>query len=585
MKNKPLFQWVAQLYAAELVHAAYQGILGRAPDEAGLKTYTAELARSPAKGGKSLPELLSVMARSHEHWKDLLEQHADDLVGTTFQCLLQRAPEEHELKTYAKQLKESRDLSGLLSKVGAWQQQIAHHADELVRAAYRTLLRREPDEEALRSYAAQLKEHKSVTELLQAIGQSQEHWQVQQRDRAEEVVRAVFAGLLNREPEPASLEAYASQFRDAPRLAALLSAIGRSQEHWLALLEEHAEELVTAMYRGLLGREPDAVGLAAYVAKFKGSKDLADVVALIGSSHERLSKLKEEQELPHPALSYDTRTFVFLHVQKTAGTSLQNMLVEAFGGSNVYREHADVLHLHSPAELARYSVFAGHFNYDSLAFIPRRKLNVITLVREPKQRLLSLYSFWRAHEPDAPGFHERMRLANELDIETFYKSDQISHRRDTWNHMTWCVMGDRQWKQWRLLLAGVAQEERQEALEGFRAALRARLREFCFVGLQEEFAESCRLLFRTLGRACPKPRADHSVAKLSATHAHIKKTSKPAITARVDGAMSPLVEIDTILYEEAKALYTEQLEAPAQRNGRQPAAESRGRTRRTSSRR
>ena len=107
------------------------------------------------------------------------------------------------------------------------------------------------------------------------------------------------------------------------------------------------------------------------------------------------------------------------------------MLVESFGGK-VYHKHSDVLHLHSPAELCTYSVFAGHFNHDSLAFIPRRKLSIFTLVREPKQRLLSLYNFWRAHDPNAPGFHERMRLANDLDLETFYRSDEVVHRCDTW---------------------------------------------------------------------------------------------------------------------------------------------------------
>lgn len=647
MKNKPLFAWLAQLYAAELVNAAYHGILGRAPDEAGLKAYSAELARSPGKGGKSLPELLSAMSRSQEHWKELLQQRAEDLVRTTFQCLLQRAPEEHELKSYAEQLRDSRDLGGLLTAVGTsqahwertlerraeelvlalyrgvfdrdphpeslsrysaelrasrdisgllaaigsseelWHRQIANHAEELVRAAYRALLWREPDEGALSSYSTQLKEHQSIGELLQAIGKSQEHWRLLQRDRAEDVVRAAFAGLLDREPEPASLEAYVGQFRDGAGLAALLAEIGHSQEHWVRLLEEHAEELVGAIYRGLLGREPDSVGLAAYVSQFQDSKDLAEVVAGIGHSRERTRKLKEQQEWPHPALSYEARTWVFLHVQKTAGTSLQNMLVEAFGSSNVYREHADVLHLHSPAELSMYSLFAGHFNHDSLAFIPRRKLSIFTLVREPKQRLLSLYNFWRAHEPSAPGFHEPMKLANELDIETFYGCDEIAQRRDTWNHMTWCVMGDRRWKQWRLLLAGVAADQRKQAIDGFRPQIRERLRGFSFVGLQEDFAESCRLLFRILGRACPKPRADHSVAKLSATHAHIKRTTKPALTSRVDAAMSPLVEIDTILYEEAKALYEERREGPAarsQRNGRQQPLASRGGARRTSSR-
>jgi hypothetical protein len=238
--------------------------------------------------------------------------------------------------------------------------------------------------------------------------------------------------------------------------------------------------------------------------------------------------------------------------------------VDCFGDDQVYHEHSDMLHLHSPAELSTYGVFSGHFNYDSLAFIPRRKLSTFTLVREPKQRLLSLYNFWRAHDPGAPGFHERMKLANEMDIESFYQCDEIATRRDTWNHMTWCVMGSRQWKQWRLHLTNSGLEERAWLLERLRPVIRERLREFCFVGLQEDFSNSCRVLFDILGRPCPAVRSDHSVEKLSTVHAHIKRVAKPALTTRVDRVLSELVELDTILYEEAKVVYSELL---AQRSG------------------
>jgi len=621
MKSSPVFQLLAKLYATELVSAAYLGLLGRLPDDAGLKVYCAELG-SGLKAGKGLAELLTAISGSQEHWKRLLQQSAEELVRAACEGILQRAPAEQELKalaaqfrtsgsiagllstvansqehweqslarrsqelvlalyrsifnrdpdsqrlqSYATQLKANKDIPGLLSAIGAsqefWERQIAQRAEELVRAAYRALLDREPEDGALKAYVAQLKEHKSLAQLLSAIGSSREHWKLLRRARAEELVRSVYVALLNRQPDEPALQTYVAKSQQGEPLAELLSAVARSQEHWELLLQERAPELIGAIYRGLLRREPDDLGLTAHVAQFRANRDLASVASAIGRSRERDRKFKRTEDWPHPARSYDSTTWVFLHIQKTAGTSLQNMIVESFGAESVYHEHDDSLFLHCPAELSMYSVFAGHFNYDSLAFIPRRKLNVFTFVREPTQRLVSLYNFWRAHDPSAPGFHDTMRLAQELDIETFYGCREIGRRGITWNHLTWCIMGDRQWRAWRRLLASTATTERPHVIESLRPAIRQRVREFCFVGLQEDFAGSCRQLFRVLGRACPAERADHSVEKLSAIHSHIKKIAKPSLTSGAIEAMAKLVELDAIVYEEAKTLYAERFAEP-----------------------
>jgi hypothetical protein len=615
MKHAPVFRLVAKLCAAELVTAAYLGILGRPPDDAGLRAHCAEFGWRRSKSGKALAELLAAMSRSPERWQRSLEQRADELVRGVFATILEREPLEEELrtlaaqlrtssdlfaliagiatsqehwkrllearseelvltlyrlmfgrdpasgvlKTYASRLRESGDLSCVLAAIGAsqefWQQQVAHRAGDLVRAAYRSLLSREPEDTALKSYAEQLKEHKSLEQTLSAIAQSQEHRDVVQRESAEDLVRAAFVSLLEREPEEAALKAYADNLRRGQSLREVLSEVGHSKEHWQLLRREHAEETVTALFRALLKRDPDSAGLEGHAAHFRASNDLEGLISAIGNSREHEMMLRKDPEWPHPARSYNERTWVFLHVEKTGGTSLQNMLLQSFGAAQVYNEHNDLLHLHSPAELSMYSVFAGHFNYDSLAFIPRRELKLFTFVREPMQRLLSLYHFWRSHDPSAPRFHESMKRAQELSIEAYYASSDVGRWPSTWNHMTWSVMGERQWRQWRRLLAGVRGEKRARVIESLRAPIRERLQEFCFVGLQENFAASCRELFCIMGRPCPEERADHSVEQLSTTSAYIRKTDRPVLTPRALEVMADLVELDAILYEEAKTLY------------------------------
>ncbi len=155
---------------------------------------------------------------------------------------------------------------------------------------------------------------------------------------------------------------------------------------------------------------------------------------------------------PAPACdAYEQDAWVFIHAQKTGGTSLQNMLADTFGDRNVYRENADTLYRRSPAELAQYTVFAGHFDFASVAYIPRRNRRLFTFLREPRQRLLSLYRFLRAHEPGSPAFKGRKEIANRLDAVEFFRSVMALCRSDLWNHLTWCVMGQRKWNAYRQL--------------------------------------------------------------------------------------------------------------------------------------
>jgi hypothetical protein len=504
MKMSVQLRLLAPLLAKDLVAAAYLGMLGRPADEEGLRHYCSGLRRPWRNEANALAEFLAAVSRSPEHWQRQLEEHATDLALGASRALLGREPRAEELAALEQRLGGAKDLAAVLG----------------------------------------------------AIVTSEEHWNELLARRSDDVVKAVFQALLGRDPEPEALRAYAKHLQQTKCLSDLMREVGESQEHWQRLLDARAEELVGALYRGLLGREPDTRGLRAYAEKLRTTRNLPALVASLANSQERATSARAKQ-WAHPSASYDEDTWVFLHVQKTAGTSLQNMLVETFGEAQVYREHGDALYLHSPAELSSYALFAGHFTHDSLSFIPRRKVNVFTFVREPKERLLSLYNFWRAHEPDAPAFHAGMQLAKQVGPEEFFRHDETLKSEETWNHMTWCLMGGRRWHEWRELLAHKGAKERRRALAGLRSAIRKQLASFAFVGLQEDFARSCALLFGILGRPCPSERSDHSVERLSTEHRYIRNISKPPITSGVSEAMDSLSELDAILYEEARALHLE----------------------------
>src|SRR5438105_13218773 len=48
----------------------------------------------------------------------------------------------------------------------------------------------------------------------------------------------------------------------------------------------------------------------------------------------------------------------------------------AYGSRNICFRNSDGIYKLSAGELSRYSVFAGHLNYDSLLYVPRRILSV-----------------------------------------------------------------------------------------------------------------------------------------------------------------------------------------------------------------
>jgi len=88
---------------------------------------------------------------------------------------------------------------------------------------------------------------------------------------------------------------------------------------------------------------------------------------------------------------------VFLHIPKTGGTSLHNILQAEFAEEDCCPERFNHLQKWNAEDLARFRFFSGHFDRGSLELIPRPK-RVITMFRDPQARILSLYNYWRSHK-------------------------------------------------------------------------------------------------------------------------------------------------------------------------------------------
>ena len=131
-------------------------------------------------------------------------------------------------------------------------------AERAVRAAYRDIHGRDPDEHGQRDYRDRLMSRGwTEDQLRDAIRHSPEF---RNRD-VSEIIRRVYRDVLRREPDPAGSGKYSRALRDGMSESELRAELLRSREY----AELHARECVTRAYREILRRDPDPAGLASYV--------------------------------------------------------------------------------------------------------------------------------------------------------------------------------------------------------------------------------------------------------------------------------------------------------------------------------
>jgi hypothetical protein len=445
-------------------------------------------------------------------------------------------------------------------------------ATELLRDLYLGILNREPDPQGTAAYIGKPNRICPPVTVITSLIDSEEFQRRSFARFAPDVVRSLYRGILGREAEPGGLDIYTQKFIVDHKLDGVVSSlIGSDEFRRKNFAGLSLEDLVKSFYRAILKRNPETAGLNRYKSLLSKTRAPELVLnELIDSpefhrNYAALDRLARANVIAQAGNASDVKTWAFIHILKTGGTSIQNLLAASVPAETLYKEHDDTLARRGPDALAPYSVFAGHFNYDSLAYIPRKSISLLTFVREPVDRLYSYHNFLRAHEPNNAMYGKFHRAANTMDMESFFQDSEISISFDIWNQMTWAIMGARQWEAWQLRLGmrtGVAGEDFIDTVA--RPAIRQRLREFTFIGLQDDFDRSVRTLCDLIG--VPQPEvvpADNSLVSLMNSKAPYKRElTREPITASCRAVLERLVQLDRVLYEEAKVLHLEQLAQP-----------------------
>lgn len=233
----------------------------------------------------------------------------------------------------------------------------------------------------------------------------------------------------------------------------------------------------------------------------------------------------------------------FVHIAKTAGTSLRSYLVKRFGANDtleldndsLMRLARDLAQAPTPSsdEVRRFRrarLVVGHFPLSFAQMLPGR-LRIITMLREPRARLLSVYYFLKAHRPERvmaePNVALRgmMLAAQALSLREFLETDVLQVRFNTDN------------VQLRLLappLLPLPSFFMPQLTPGIVGSARTALAGLAGFGLQERYRESLLMLSESLGLEPPEAFGAENV--LSDREAHdpdMRPIEREAITPAI----------------------------------------------------
>ena len=190
------------------------------------------------------------------------------------------------------------------------------------------------------------------------------------------------------------------------------------------LRQPPTREDIRQCYRLILGREPENEQTIVEQMRYPTVGEFR--YAALKSIEFRGKYRAIFAEKPDPYWSHARRTLVFIHLEKTGGTTLRNLLTAQFEEDRICPGPNSPIYSFPVAELGHYDFFAGHFDLDSVRYIPRRSITTISLFREPCARLISWYRYHNSHPPQ--GEHALNRfvvLANRLSAEEFFESPEV----------------------------------------------------------------------------------------------------------------------------------------------------------------
>ncbi|WP_137181616.1 sulfotransferase family 2 domain-containing protein [Roseomonas sp. AR75] len=245
---------------------------------------------------------------------------------------------------------------------------------------------------------------------------------------------------------------------------------------------------------------------------------------------------------------------VFLHIMKTAGNSLRRRLESLVPPGTVRPEPLGRPALFPVEHFAAYRLIAGHFSAVDAAHVPGPK-RVFTVLREPRERLISLYVYWSRHREEviAERRLEQQAIARRSTLLEFLRSKAPELRANLHNAMTTILAGD-------YVYAGggrYAHRHFPDKPQLTRAELLHRaltnLLSFDYVAFVDRLEEDRPKLMKALGLPDTGPLTRENTREQ--VDAMLEPAREIAVTPEEERELSRLTELDRMLYRLARQHY------------------------------
>ena len=238
---------------------------------------------------------------------------------------------------------------------------------------------------------------------------------------------------------------------------------------------------------------------------------------------------------------------VFLHLHKTGGLTLDDVLAAHIAPARICPVKDDHLHLYTRAELDGFDLLSGHFDVGALRLLGRRA-RTVSVFREPRARLVSFYRFHAGHALGGRhGVNGFAQMANAMGPEAFFEDERVRRAPEVFNH--YLAVFSLTYAQLRgaphVSVGQVSPVSLERAL--------ARVRALDAVAILERFDQGVTLTCARLGLAAPKAvRPRNQTDRLAR---RMKGAAPPpvAMTPRLEAALADLVRFDEPIYAAAKA--------------------------------
>jgi hypothetical protein len=342
-----------------------------------------------------------------------------------------------------------------------------------------------------------------------------------------------------------------------PRAGAITASFGRGALRLAASIAS------PALFRLSTGRWPDRAETTRFAAAFcDGDMHIPPILrslVVTPAAREQISRmvcfhLIAEGMLPKPSVGgipplmgnamqcWNGPSVSFLHFERTGGTSLAAALTDRFHPLQIAAAHRAEDIDNPKVAIEERKLVWGHYDLPTLRRLsPERR--IITVLREPAARILSLYYFWRSIHPSQldERADSRVMEAQRLNLLDFLQSDHQSLRDSIDNIYARRLAG--------LYGSGTPDDPLERDPDGALALARNALEHFAFVGISEHMADAFRGIEHALGvNLSASQRLNDAAVNPKNQPWLFRRVEHEVKTPEILAALAHLTRLDSVLY-------------------------------------